>query len=129
MTKDPLTGALEASFSEVDPAQVTKGDIIGSVTAGGKRTGLQALYKLYTMHNAVLNLLAAPFWSEDPDVYKAMIAIVQKLKRALGRFLSMQISRSTTKRQARRSTQSQRLRSGPKPMATRAAFRRCTGRR
>ena len=77
--EDPLTGALEASFSEVDPDQVTKDDIIGSVTAGGKRTGLQALYKLYTMHNAVLNLLAAPFWSEDPDVYKAMIAIVQKL--------------------------------------------------
>ena len=77
--EDPLTGALAASFSEVDPAQVTKADIIGTVTAGGKRTGLQALYKLYTMHNAVLNLLAAPFWSEDPDVYKAMIAIVQKL--------------------------------------------------
>lgn len=75
----PLTGTLEASFSEVDPAHVTKDDIIGTVTAGGKRTGLQALYRLYTMHNAVLNLLAAPFWSEDPDVYKAMIAIVQKL--------------------------------------------------
>ena len=31
------------------------------------------------MFNAVLNILAAPFWSEDPDVYKAMISVVQKL--------------------------------------------------
>lgn len=76
---EPLDGTLEASFSEVDPTLITKSDIIGSVTAAGKRTGLQALAKLYTMHNAVLNLLAAPFWSEDPDVYKAMISIVQKL--------------------------------------------------
>ena len=76
---DPITGTVEASFTEVDPSLVTKSDIIGSVTASGKRTGLQALSKLYTMFNAVLNILAAPFWSEDPDVYKAMISIVQKL--------------------------------------------------
>ena len=76
---DPITGTVEASFTEVDPSLVTKNDIIGSVTASGKRTGLQALSKLYTMFNAVLNILAAPFWSEDPDVYKAMISAVQKL--------------------------------------------------
>ena len=76
---DPITGTVEASFTEVDPSLVTKSDIIGSVTASGKRTGLQALSKLYTMFNAVLNILAAPFWSEDPDVYKAMISVVQKL--------------------------------------------------
>ena len=76
---DPITGTVEASFTEVDPSLVTKSDIIGSVTASGKRTGLQALSKLYTMFNAVLNILAAPFWSEDPDVYKAMISAVQKL--------------------------------------------------
>lgn len=76
---EPLAGTLEASFTEVDPSKVAKSDIIGTVSAKGKRTGLQALYKLYMLHNVVLNILAAPFWSEDPDVYKAMIAIVQKL--------------------------------------------------
>lgn len=77
--KEPLTGTLEASFNEVDTDLVTKTDIIGSVMENGKRTGLQALSKLYTLHNAVLNVLAAPFWSEEPDVYKAMCSIVQKL--------------------------------------------------
>ena len=76
---DPITGTVEASFTEVDPSLVTKDDIIGSVTASGKRTGLQALSKLYIMFNAVLNVLAAPFWSEDPSVYKAMVSAVQKL--------------------------------------------------
>ena len=76
---EPITGTLEASFSEVDPAKVTKDDIIGTVTDGGKRTGLEALYRLYTTYNAVLDLLAAPYWSEEPDVYKAMNAIVHKL--------------------------------------------------
>lgn len=76
---EPITGKVEASFTEVDPSLVTKSDIIGTVTAAGKRTGLQALSKLYTLHNAVLNILAAPFWSEDPDVYKTMISISQKL--------------------------------------------------
>lgn len=76
---EPLTGTIEASFSEVDTTRVSKTDIIGSVFENGKRTGLQALSKLYTLHNAVLNVLAAPFWSEEPDVYKAMCSIVQKL--------------------------------------------------
>ena len=75
----PLTGKLQASFSEVDLSKVTKEDIIGTVTANGKRTGLKALPKLYTEHNAVLNILAAPFWSEDPEVYAAMVAATQKV--------------------------------------------------
>jgi uncharacterized protein len=77
--EEPLAGTLQASFKEVDPSLITESDIIGTVSAAGKYTGLQALSKLYINHNAVLNILAAPFWSEKPEVYKAMVSVVQKL--------------------------------------------------
>lgn len=78
-SQSPLIGTLQASFTEVDASKVIYQDIVGEVTVDGVYTGFQALTKLYTMHNAILNILAAPFWSEIPEVYRAMVTIVQKL--------------------------------------------------
>ena len=77
-----LTGSdttISASYSTVDVSAVTSADIIGETTAAGEYKGLDALKLLYQKQNAVLNLLAAPGYSEIPDVYKAMVGIVQKL--------------------------------------------------
>lgn len=78
LTDDENT-TLQCSFDTVDASAVKAADIIGQTTTDGEYTGLHALKLLYQYHNAVLNILAAPGWSQNPDVYKAMVSIVQKL--------------------------------------------------
>ena len=71
--------SVNASYDEVDPSKVTSADIIGSQTAGGEYKGLFALKLLYQYYGAVLNILAAPGWSDTPAVYSAMVSTVTKL--------------------------------------------------
>ena len=80
---------LSASYSVVDTSKVTADDVIGQATDDGQYTGLQALKLLYQKHNAVLNVLAAPGWSQKPAVYKAMCSIVQNLN---GHWMAMAIA-------------------------------------
>ena len=70
---------VSASYDTVDFKKVTATEIIGQTTAEGEYSGLHALKLLYQYNNVVLNLLAAPGWSDKPEVYKAMVGIVQKL--------------------------------------------------
>lgn len=79
LLKEEEDSALSCSYYVVDVSKVEAADIIGQTTADGVYTGLHALSLLYQYQNAVLNILAAPGWSEIPDVYKAMVSIVQKL--------------------------------------------------
>lgn len=74
-----LTGSVSASYDEVDPSLVTASDIIGGVTANGDYTGLGALQLLYQEQYQVCNLLAVPKWSENPEVYNAMVAAAQQI--------------------------------------------------
>lgn len=76
---DDAAAAIQCSYNTVDASAVEEGDIIGQTTADGEYTGLHALKLIYQHHNAVLNLLAAPGWSQIPAVYTAMVSIVQKL--------------------------------------------------
>ena len=71
--------SIPASYETVATDKITKDNIIGGTTEDGQYTGLDALKLLYQEHNVVLNMLAAPGWSHIPDVYKAMVSIVQKL--------------------------------------------------
>lgn len=71
--------SVSATFSEVDPSAVAAADIIGNQTAAGVYTGLFAFKLLYQYFGAVLNILAAPGWSDQPSVYAAMVATVTKL--------------------------------------------------
>ena len=70
---------LTCSYNTVDASAVEADDIIGQTTEDGQYTGLHAMKLLYQYHNAVLNMLAAPGWSDLPEVYRAMVGIVQKL--------------------------------------------------
>lgn len=74
-----VPASVSATFSEVDPSAVAAADIIGNQTADGVYTGLFAFKLLYQYYGAVLNILAAPGWSEIPVVYTAMVATVTKL--------------------------------------------------
>lgn len=79
LLKNDVSASLQSSFYTVDAETVETSDIIGQATADGQYTGLYAMLLLYQYHNAVLNMLAAPGWSQIPEVYKAMVSIVQKL--------------------------------------------------
>lgn len=68
-----LTGTKTVAFYEVDTDEITKTEIIGGETAAGVVTGLAALKFMYLNENKVTNLLGAPKFSEEPDVYAAMI--------------------------------------------------------
>lgn len=70
---------ISCTYNTVDASAVEAADIIGQQTEDGQYTGLYALNLLYQRFNAVLNILAAPGWSHNPDVYRAMVNIVQKL--------------------------------------------------
>jgi phage tail sheath protein FI len=74
-----LTASETVTYYPVDASGITASDIIGSVNADGSSTGLAAIKQLYTKYNAVTNLIAAPGWSEDPEVYTAMVAASQKI--------------------------------------------------
>lgn len=78
-----LTGAatqtLSASYYEIDTTGIDASTIIGSKTSEGVFSGLYAWELLYQYHNAVLNVLAAPGWSEITSVYMAMVRTVTKL--------------------------------------------------
>lgn len=76
---EKITGSVTASYDEVDTSLVTKEDIIGGVTANGEYTGLGAVALVYQEHFAVCNLIAAPGWSEEPEVYTAMIAAATQI--------------------------------------------------
>lgn len=79
MLTDDAISSVTCSYNTVDASAVTSADIIGQTTENGEYTGLHALKLIYQYHNAVLNMLAAPGWSHDPAVYRAMCSIVQKL--------------------------------------------------
>lgn len=68
-----ITEAVQATYSEVDTTSLTKDDIIGGVTAGGEYSGLGCIDLIYQELNWVPNIIAAPGWSDDKEVYDAMI--------------------------------------------------------
>lgn len=73
------TGTTTATFDEVDLTKITATTIIGGVTANGEYSGLGALKLLYQEQYQVCNLLAAPGWSHEPEVYNALITAAQKI--------------------------------------------------
>lgn len=72
----PMTNET-ASYSTVDPQEVTADDIIGQVTADGQTKGLASLRLVYQLYGAVPTYIAAPGWSEIPEVYEAIVAASQ----------------------------------------------------
>lgn len=74
-----ISGAVQATFDEVDLTKIAATDIIGGVTAGGVYSGLGCVGLVYPETGFIPNLIAAPGWSELPDVYNAMITAGTKI--------------------------------------------------
>ena len=76
---DPITGNVEATFSEVDTSAVDADEIIGGVTAEGVYTGLGCINLVYQDLGMIPNLIGCPKWSSTKAVYDAMIAAGTKI--------------------------------------------------
>lgn len=70
--------AQSASYYKVSLADVSKGDVIGGAL-DGKYKGASAVRLLYQMYNKVPTFLAAPGWSHEYDVYKALLNAARKV--------------------------------------------------
>lgn len=74
-----LSGAIAASYYEVDTAAIDEACIVGGATGNGEYSGLGALQLLYQEKYQVCNLLVVPGWSERPAVYKAMCTAADQI--------------------------------------------------
>lgn len=74
-----ITGAVNATYSEIDTSGIDDETIVGGVTAGGAYSGLGVVELVYQQFNLIPNLIAAPGWSEYPTVYEAMIKAGTKI--------------------------------------------------
>ena len=79
ISNDGISASVQATFDEVDLSKITKTEIIGGVTSAGVYSGLGCVGLVYPETNLVPNLIAAPGWSHEPDVYKAMIVAGTKI--------------------------------------------------
>ena len=76
----PAGAALAVDHEFLTPQQVGPGDIIGTMTAGGERTGLQALDDTYNLFGFFAKLVIAPGYCTQTSVSSEMIAMATKLR-------------------------------------------------
>ena len=74
-----ITGAVSASYSEVDASAVEISDVVGKATSAGEFAGLGVVQLVYTELGLIPNILAAPKFSADKTVYTAMINAATKI--------------------------------------------------
>lgn len=74
-----ITGAVDATYNEVDPSAITAEDIIGTATAAGVYTGLGCVQLIYNALNIIPNMIVCPGWSHVPEVYNAMVSAGRKI--------------------------------------------------
>lgn len=78
---DIAAGAsLKVAYEYVDPTKVTPSEVIGTVTAGGQRTGLQALDDTYNRFGFDAKLVLAPVYCTLLSISTEMIAMAHKLR-------------------------------------------------
>jgi len=76
----PAGAALQVSYEFVDPTRVTAADIIGTVTAGGLRTGIRALDDTYSRFGFNAKLVLAPVFGTLTSVSTELISMAHKLR-------------------------------------------------
>lgn len=74
-----IEGAVQATYDEIDVSAVSVSDVVGGVSAGGVYTGISCVGLLYQTFNVIPNVLAAPGWSEQITVYKALLRAANKI--------------------------------------------------
>ena len=78
--EQPQTEAVEVEYSEVDPSQVTKDDIIGGYSIGThKTTGLELIDSCFPRFTIVPDIILCPNWSHEPEVAAVMAAKAENI--------------------------------------------------
>lgn len=71
---------LTVSSTSINPAGVTKEDIVGGVSAAtGKETGFELIRQIFPKFGLVPGLILAPGWSQDPVVAAALQAKTENI--------------------------------------------------
>lgn len=72
--------ALKVDYAYVDPTKVSTADIIGTVTAGGLRTGIKGLDDTYNRFGFNAKLILAPVFGTLTSVSTELIGMAHKLR-------------------------------------------------
>lgn len=74
------TEEVEVEYSEVDPSQITKDDIIGGYNvATHSTTGLELIDSVFPKYTTVPDLILCPNWSHDQEVAAVMAAKAENI--------------------------------------------------
>lgn len=74
------TGTVQVGYDAVDPAQVTKDDIIGGYsTTTHKTTGLELINTVFPRFTKVPDIILCPNWSHDAEVAAVMSAKAENI--------------------------------------------------
>lgn len=93
---EPMTEPVNATYSEVDTSTLDKDDIIGGVTQNGVYSGLGCVGLVYPELNFIPNVIAAPGWSDDPEVFQAMITAGMKINGHWDAFIVADLTLAST---------------------------------
>lgn len=70
---------VSASYKEIDPSLVTPEDVIGIQNIDGECKGIGSVKLVYPEYNKVPSIILAPGFSHHPKVYKALVAVREKI--------------------------------------------------
>lgn len=100
--KEDVETNVNATYNEVDASAVTVDDMVGMVTSDGEYSGLSAASLVYQTIEAVPNIIAAPGFSHNKEVYKKMLQVARKLNGHWDAFVvaDMPIAGTDTKEKA-----------------------------
>lgn len=71
---------VQVEYSEVDPSQITKDDIIGGYSVGThKTTGLELIDSCFPKYTIVPDIILCPNWSHEPEVAAVMAAKAENI--------------------------------------------------
>ena len=88
---EPITGNVQATYSEVDASMVTATEIIGEATDEGIYTGFGCIGLVYQELGLIPNIIGAPKWSSAKAVYDAMVTASTKINGHWDAFIAADI--------------------------------------
>lgn len=89
-------GEIEASFKRINFEAITADTVIGGTDSDGITTGIASVRQVYQNYDAIPTYLAAPGWSETPEVYNALVAASQGINDHWSAFVFADIPTSST---------------------------------
>lgn len=76
----PSGGTIHADYDYADPSEVVAADVIGEVSVGGIRSGIQLLEDTYNLFGFFAKILISPIFSTQNSVAAELLVMAHKLK-------------------------------------------------